>query len=105
VGSIDITDRLKELIKVKGFQFAPSEAEATLLDCPLVSDVAVVGVYDENEATEWPRAYGTLPLTSLRPHILTHHSSLPFHTTLSRRSSSLITSQLPSIHSRVIGRR
>lgn len=48
------------MIKVKGFQLAPAEVEATLLDCPLVADVAVVGVYDENEATEWPRAYVVL---------------------------------------------
>ena len=38
-----IHERLKELIKVKGFQVAPAELEATLLDNPQVADCAVVG--------------------------------------------------------------
>ena len=37
-----IVDRLKELIKYKGFQVAPAELEAILLTHPNVSDVAVV---------------------------------------------------------------
>jgi len=56
-GFLYITDRLKELIKVKGKQVAPAELEALLLECDLVADAAVIGVYDESEATEWPRAY------------------------------------------------
>jgi len=38
-----VTDRLKELIKVKGIQVAPAELEALLLQHPLISDVAVIG--------------------------------------------------------------
>lgn len=34
----------QELIKVKGFQVAPAELEALLLDHPAVQDVAVIGV-------------------------------------------------------------
>lgn len=43
-GHLYITDRLKELIKVKGYQVAPAELESVLLSHPSVSDVAVVGV-------------------------------------------------------------
>ena len=38
-----MTDRLKELIKVKGYQVAPAELEALLLQHPHISDVAVIG--------------------------------------------------------------
>lgn len=41
---IYITDRLKELIKVKGFQVAPAELEAMLRTHPSVIDAAVIGV-------------------------------------------------------------
>lgn len=37
-----IVDRLKELIKYKGFQVAPAELEAMLLTHPAVADAAVV---------------------------------------------------------------
>ncbi|KAK4056937.1 hypothetical protein OIO90_002187 [Microbotryomycetes sp. JL221] len=56
-GFFYITDRLKELIKVKGFQVPPAELEAVLLECPFVNDVAVIGIYHEDQATEFPRAY------------------------------------------------
>ena len=52
-----ITDRVKELIKYKGFQVAPAELEGKLMDHPLVNDVAVISVYDKDQATELPRAY------------------------------------------------
>jgi acyl-CoA synthetase (AMP-forming)/AMP-acid ligase II len=55
-GFYSIVDRLKELIKYKGFQVAPAELEALLIDHPEVADVAVVGVPDE-EAGEVPKAY------------------------------------------------
>ncbi|XP_053696514.1 uncharacterized protein LOC128743854 [Sabethes cyaneus] len=42
-----IVDRIKELIKYKGFQVAPAELEAILLDHPKVKDAAVIGVPDE----------------------------------------------------------
>ncbi|KAI9495288.1 hypothetical protein BDB00DRAFT_814002 [Zychaea mexicana] len=59
-GNWFIQDRLKELIKYKGFQVAPAELEALLLQCPLVLDAAVIGVYNEQQATEFPRAYVVL---------------------------------------------
>ena len=36
---------------------APAELEALLLSHPKVTDVAVIGVYDRDKATELPRAY------------------------------------------------
>ena len=55
-GYFSIVDRLKELIKYKGFQVAPAELEALLITHPDVRDVAVVGVPDE-ECGELPKAY------------------------------------------------
>jgi len=55
-GHVFIRDRLKELIKVKGFQVAPAEVEAALLTSPMVKDAAVRGVPDE-EAGEVPVAF------------------------------------------------
>jgi len=46
-GHLYIVDRLKELIKVKGFQVAPAELEALLITHPEVTDVAVIGVPDK----------------------------------------------------------
>jgi acyl-CoA synthetase (AMP-forming)/AMP-acid ligase II len=51
-----IVDRLKELIKYKGFQVAPAELEALLLSHPAIADVAVIGVPDP-EAGEVPKAF------------------------------------------------
>ena len=45
-GHTFIVDRLKELIKVKGFQVAPAELEALLITNPRVADVAVIGIPD-----------------------------------------------------------
>jgi len=44
---IFIVDRLKEIMKVRGFQVAPAELEGHLLNNSFVSDVCVVGVPDE----------------------------------------------------------
>lgn len=53
-----ITDRIKELIKYKGFQVAPAELEGILLRHEGVADVCVVGVQSAQAlATEVPRAY------------------------------------------------
>ncbi|KAK4269548.1 hypothetical protein QN277_022691 [Acacia crassicarpa] len=51
-----IVDRLKELIKYKGFQVAPAELEALLLSHPHISDAAVVPMKDE-AAGEVPVAF------------------------------------------------
>ncbi|CAH1786276.1 unnamed protein product [Owenia fusiformis] len=55
-GCVFIVDRLKELIKYKGFQVPPAELEALLIAFEGVADVAVIGVPDL-EAGELPRAY------------------------------------------------
>jgi acyl-CoA synthetase (AMP-forming)/AMP-acid ligase II len=55
-GYLYVTDRLKELIKVKGFQVAPAELEAILQGHPTVTDVAVIGRPDERVG-EIPVAY------------------------------------------------
>ncbi|KAJ1926430.1 hypothetical protein IWQ60_003810 [Tieghemiomyces parasiticus] len=56
-GYFFITDRKKELIKYKGFQVAPAELEALLLTHPKVLDAVVVGVEDQTQATEVPKAF------------------------------------------------
>ncbi|MFF3871486.1 4-coumarate--CoA ligase family protein [Streptomyces sp. NPDC001978] len=55
-GWLFVVDRVKELIKYKGFQVAPAELEALLLTHPGIADAAVIGVYDENH-NEVPHAY------------------------------------------------
>lgn len=55
-GYFTVVDRLKELIKHKGFQVAPAELEALLLTHPNVDDAAVVAALDE-EAGEVPVAF------------------------------------------------
>jgi acyl-CoA synthetase (AMP-forming)/AMP-acid ligase II len=55
-GFLFITDRLKELIKVKGLAVAPAELEALLLTHPAVADAAVIGRPDDRVG-EVPVAY------------------------------------------------
>ena len=55
-GNLFMVDRLKELIKVKGFQVAPAELEGLLLELPQVADAAVIGVDDER-AGQRPKAF------------------------------------------------
>ena len=54
-----VVDRIKELIKVKGFQVAPAELEDLLLTHPAVADAAVVRSPDE-AAGEVPKAFVVL---------------------------------------------
>ncbi|KAI0803315.1 amp dependent CoA ligase [Irpex lacteus] len=54
-----IKDRIKEILKVKGFQVAPAELEGHLLAHPDVADVCVVGVPDDYS--------GELPLAFVVP--------------------------------------
>ena len=62
IGTVDengwwhIVDRVKELIKYKGYQVAPAELEAVLLASPDVADAAVIGVNDER-GDEVPKAF------------------------------------------------
>ncbi len=55
-GELHLQDRLKELIKYKGFQVAPAEVEAALLTVDGVADCAVLGKRDD-EAGELPVAF------------------------------------------------
>ncbi|KZT64337.1 acetyl-CoA synthetase-like protein [Daedalea quercina L-15889] len=54
-----VVDRIKELIKVRGYQVAPAELEGHILDHADVSDVCVVGLPDEYS--------GELPLAFVTP--------------------------------------
>ncbi|KAF5270231.1 hypothetical protein FQA39_LY08445 [Lamprigera yunnana] len=47
--SFYIVDRLKELIKCKGYQVAPAELEALLLTHPEIVDAGVIGISDEKQ--------------------------------------------------------
>ncbi|KAJ7935443.1 amp dependent CoA ligase [Mycena leptocephala] len=58
-GEVWITGRLKDLIKVKGFQVSPAELEGLILNHSDVSDTCVIGVPDENSG-EVPRAFVVL---------------------------------------------
>ncbi|XP_028142622.1 uncharacterized protein LOC114336452 isoform X2 [Diabrotica virgifera virgifera] len=51
-----ISDRLKELIKVRGFQVAPAELEEIIRDHPSVAEAAVIGI-PHPLSGEVPRAY------------------------------------------------
>jgi acyl-CoA synthetase (AMP-forming)/AMP-acid ligase II len=55
-GWFRVVARLKEIIKYKGYQVAPAELEALLLEYPDVADCAVVGRPDD-EAGELPVAF------------------------------------------------
>ena len=55
-GCVYIVDRLKELIKYKGYQVPPAELEAVLLSHPEIADAAVIGVVDA-EGEEVPKAF------------------------------------------------
>ncbi|PAN48200.1 hypothetical protein PAHAL_9G367200 [Panicum hallii] len=55
-GYLYIVGRLKEVIKYKGFQIAPADLEAVLVEHPEIVDVAVTSAEDE-EAGEIPVAF------------------------------------------------
>jgi 4-coumarate--CoA ligase len=55
-GVVTVVDRLKELIKYKGYQIAPAELEALLLTHPGIADAAVIGTPDA-DGQEVPMAF------------------------------------------------
>jgi len=55
-GHFFLVDRVKELIKYRGYQVAPAELEAVLVSHPRIADAAVIPVPDE-ETGEIPKAY------------------------------------------------
>lgn len=53
-----VVERLKELIKVRGFQVAPAELEGALLEHPEITDAAVIGLPTKGQDdTELPKAF------------------------------------------------
>ena len=60
-GWLHITDRVKEMIKVKGFQVAPTEVETVLLGHPDVADCAVFGIPDPESGESVVAAVQPLP--------------------------------------------
>ncbi len=54
-GNAYIVDRLKELIKYKGYQVPPAELEAILISHPSIKDAGVIGVPD-GDGEEYPLA-------------------------------------------------
>lgn len=55
-GVYSIVDRVKELIKYKGYQVPPAELEALLLTHDKIADTAVIGVKDA-DGEEVPKAF------------------------------------------------
>ena len=76
IGSVDadgylrVVDRLKELIKYKGFQVAPAELEGLLLTHPAVADAAVIPCPDP-EAGEVPKALVVLKAQATPDELMT----------------------------------
>jgi acyl-CoA synthetase (AMP-forming)/AMP-acid ligase II len=55
-GYLTVVDRVKELIKYKGYQVPPAELEAVLLTHPAIADAAVIGVRTA-DGEEIPKAF------------------------------------------------
>jgi acyl-CoA synthetase (AMP-forming)/AMP-acid ligase II len=70
-GQYFIVDRLKELIKYKGFQVAPAELEAILISHPAIVDAAVIGVPDA-DAGEIPKGFVVLSSPMPKEQILAY---------------------------------
>jgi long-chain acyl-CoA synthetase len=69
-GWVHITDRLKEMVKVRGFQVAPAEIEAVLHADPRVRDCAVFGVDDAELGEAIVAAVALVPDATVAPEEL-----------------------------------
>jgi acyl-CoA synthetase (AMP-forming)/AMP-acid ligase II len=56
-GYVTIHDRAKEMIKYRGYQIAPAELEALIIEHPDVADCAVIGVDTGTVDGEIPKAF------------------------------------------------
>ena len=72
-GCVHVVDRLKELIKYKGYQVPPAELEALLITHPAVADAAVVGVQAE-DGEEVPKAF----IVRKEGHLLDEAAAMDF---------------------------
>ncbi|HEY1105482.1 MAG TPA: AMP-binding protein, partial [Agromyces sp.] len=76
-GVYRIVDRLKELIKFKGYLVAPAVLEAVLLEHPAIADAAVIGVLDD-DGQEVPKAFvvlqqgASLDADAVMQHVAAH---------------------------------
>lgn len=59
-GYVTIRDRAKEMIKYKGYQIAPAELEAVLVEHPDIADAAVIPKDSGNGTDEIPKAFVVL---------------------------------------------
>src|SRR5919109_3285566 len=75
-GYVAFVERLKEMIKYRGYQIAPAELEATLLEHPAVLDVTVVPKPDP-ETGEAPKAF-----VQQRPNVTVSVEELMAHVEL-----------------------
>ena len=80
-GWLRITDRAKEMIKVRGFQVAPAEIEAVLHAHPAVEDCAVFGIPTASTGSRWSPP-------SRRGHRSTPPNSVPGWASGSRRTNA-----------------
>ncbi|KZT59528.1 acetyl-CoA synthetase-like protein [Calocera cornea HHB12733] len=82
-GNLYVVDRLKELIKVSGFQVAPAELEGHLLLHPYVQDAGVVGIEDDYKG-EVPLAFVALKEHVARQAALNAHEAAKIKQELSK---------------------
>ncbi|XP_070575439.1 luciferin 4-monooxygenase-like [Ptychodera flava] len=65
-GHFYVVDRLKDLIKYKAYQVAPTELENLILSMPGVKEVAVIGL-PHDEAGELPKAFVVPKSDNIKP--------------------------------------
>lgn len=97
-GLLYLTDRLRELIKYKGFYISPMEIEEVLRECGEVKDVAVTGVRDNRHAAfELPRALVVLKRRaySAAPEALTPDEHEAARASVQRKLMKHVEARLP----------